>query len=66
MPMIEDDEFSFKFPELDLNFKDIDMSALDKSTLSKIHEYLDNDIQEQGSLIKRLMEFERRIDCNGK
>lgn len=64
MPIMLEDEFSFKFPELDLNFKDIDMSTVDKSTLSKIHEYLDNDIQEQNHLIKKLEEFERRIDTS--
>lgn len=61
MPMLED-EFSFKFPELDLNFKDIDVSTPDMPILDKIHEYLDSDIQEQTLLIKRLTEFERKID----
>lgn len=56
------DDFSFKFPELDVNFKDIDIIEHDKSTLDKINRYLDEDMQHQDFLISRLLEFERKLD----
>lgn len=59
--MFEDD-FSFKFPELDLNFKDIDVTVTDKSTIDKINEYLDNDIKEYDNLIRKLLDFEKKLD----
>lgn len=58
-----EDEFPFKFPDLDLEFKEIDTAAADKSMLVKINEYLDNDIRDQELLIKRLMEFEKKLDA---
>lgn len=59
---MSEDEFSFKFPDLDLNFKEIDVMDIDKNTITKINQYLDNDIQEQDLFIKRLLEFEKKLD----
>lgn len=57
---MENDDFSFKFPEFD--FKDFEVPAINKSTLDKIHEYLDADIQDQNLLLQKLIEFERKLD----
>lgn len=59
-----EEEFSFKFPELNLEFEEIDKKDCNKDTINKIFEYLDNDIAEQDLLIKRLLEFERKLDMN--
>lgn len=56
------DDFSFKFPDLDLSFKDIDIPTVDNPTLTKIYEYLANDIEEQNILIHKLLELEKRLD----
>jgi len=57
-----EDEFPFKLPELDLSFKEIDETEQEDGTIEKINEYLDNDIKEQEILIRRLQEFERRLN----
>lgn len=57
-----EDEFSFKFPELNLDFGEIDKKEYSKSTLEKIFEYLDEDIEEQNLLLKKLLDFERKLD----
>ena len=59
-----EEEFSFKFPELNLNFEDIEKKDYDKSTIEKIYEYLDEDIAEQDVLLKRLLDFEKKLDMN--
>lgn len=59
-----EDEFPFKLPDLDLNFKDIDIVGFDKSTVDKINEYLDDDMRKQDLFIRRLLEFERKLDAN--
>lgn len=57
-----EDNFSFKFPDLDLNLKDINLDKANDDTIKKINEYLDNDILEQDLLIKKLDEFEKLLD----
>ena len=59
-----EDEFTFKFPDLNLDFEEIDKNENSKSTdtLNKIYEYLDEDIEEQDILLKKLLDFERRLD----
>lgn len=54
-----DEEFTLKFPDLNFNLNEI---IIDKSTVEKIHEYLQNDIEEQDLLIKKLIEFEKKLD----
>lgn len=57
-----EDEFSFKFPELNFDFKDIDTDhKIDVNILNKIYEYLDNDIKEQDAFIRMLLEFEKKL-----
>lgn len=57
-----DDDFAIKFPDFpDLNFN-MNEANIDKDTLDKIDEYLRNDIEEQDKLIRKLAEFERRLD----
>lgn len=57
-----EEEFPFKLPDLDLSFKEIDDVAVDKNTITKINEYLDNDIREQEVLVRKLLEFEKKLD----
>ena len=57
-----EDEFSFKFPELKLDFEEIDKKNYSKTTIDKIFEYLDEDIEEQNLLLKKLLDFERKLD----
>lgn len=59
-----EDEFTFKFPDLNLDFEEIDKNENSKSTdtLNKIYEYLDEDIEEQDILLKKLLDFERKLD----
>lgn len=59
---MKDDEFSFHFPELDLNIKDYESTSLESSTLEKIYEFLDNDIEQQNKLIFKLKKFECKLD----
>lgn len=58
---MKEDEFSFKFPELDLSFQDIAIPC-ESSKIAKIHEYLDKDIAEQDILIGKLMILEKKLD----
>lgn len=55
-----EEEFSFKFPELDL--RDIEGAGAETETLKKINEYLDRDMEGYDSLLYKLKEFERKID----
>lgn len=63
---MQDDEFSFKFPDLDFGtFTDGEPAKhpdMARSTLGKINEYLDKDIEDQLLLLDRLREFEQRLD----
>jgi hypothetical protein len=57
-----EEEFNFKFPELKIDFEDIEPKEYDKTTIQKINEYLDEDIADQDLLLKRLIEFERKLE----
>ena len=58
---MDDDEFSFKFPDID--FKSMDCTDMNRETINKINEYLDKDIEDQLVLLQKLREFEKRIDA---
>lgn len=60
MNVNSEEEFSFKFPEIELDGLDSGESHLE--TLSKINEYLDRDLEAHVSILCRLQEFEKALD----
>lgn len=57
---MDDSEFSFKFPDLELGECCNEGS---RESIERINEYLDGDIEDQLLLLKKLREFESRLDA---
>lgn len=58
---MDDSEISFKFPELESELGETD--DVHANSLERINEYLDQDIEDQMLLLKRLRDFERKLDA---
>ena len=63
---MNDENFSFKFPEFDFDFKSLSNNDLAVENIEKINEYLNLDLEEQDILLNKLKEFEQKLDMLSK